>query len=332
MSWLLLSLLVPLSALAAIPPWPNASVVDYRTHCAKDSVNCETFPRDPLLGYRLGANLDAVFQEYVGNEVLAEYRVHTDFAGRRRTPVVDDRLAKKYAVFLGCSLTFGQAVPADQTYPAVFGAHAPQFRPYNYGVQGWGPNQWLVQLEKKNLRKEIPEKDGIGVLMLIDNHIRRIVPSLGYLSWPSARESPSYALDANGEPVFEGSYEEAHPIRTNLLGWLARFSQWAKIPMDWPPEGRATDNVLLVKMIQKISRLFREKFHTPHFYVVIHPGEYELGKLIPALQGGGTRVLDYRSLYDFRDPKYHLPDSHDSAAAYQAIGEQLARDVASDRI
>ena len=67
--------------------------------------------------------------------------------GVRTIPRLAKGVAQRYALFLGCSYTFGDGVGDSETLPAPFGARAPAYHVYNFATTGYGPpraNEWLA--------------------------------------------------------------------------------------------------------------------------------------------------------------------------------------------
>ena len=88
---------------------------------------------------------------YGGNSYTMERipLMHTVVASRPST------ILSSGAVFsssLGCSVTFGLWVNDDETMPYV-AQYASHYRPYNYGVSGYGPHHMLAQLQSRELKK-----------------------------------------------------------------------------------------------------------------------------------------------------------------------------------
>ena len=75
-------------------------------------------------------------------------------------------------------MTFGLGVNDNETMPFYVAHFASHYRPYNYGVSGYGPHNMLAQLQRGNLTKEINENHGIAIYTFIDHHIDRAIRTM----------------------------------------------------------------------------------------------------------------------------------------------------------
>src|SRR5437879_10062020 len=80
---------------------------------------------------------------------------------------------RHFLLFFGCSMTFGLGVNDNETMPFYMAQYASHYRPYNYGVSGYGPHYMLAQLQRGDLTKDIHETHGIALYTFIDHHIDR---------------------------------------------------------------------------------------------------------------------------------------------------------------
>ena len=76
----------------------------------------------------------------------------TDAYSRRVTPIDHLEQRSSFLLFFGCSVTFGLWVNDDETMPYV-AQYASHYRPYNYGVSGYGSHHMLAQLQSRELKK-----------------------------------------------------------------------------------------------------------------------------------------------------------------------------------
>ena len=116
---------------------------------------------DPITGIRLRENAVARHQLWKGEKKIFAATYRTDNYGRRK--VVKNPTAKHFVAFFGCSFTFGNSIEDEETLPAQFAKLDKTAAAYNYGAPGTGPNYLLSMLRNRDLRNEIPEKNGIGI-------------------------------------------------------------------------------------------------------------------------------------------------------------------------
>lgn len=147
---------------------------------------------DNLLGDRLRPNMQGEGMIGLwGNETLYHILFSTDSLGRR---ISEDSIPtgtlsenpKKHAIFYGCSFTFGEGIAYSSTFPALFEQQRPDFKSYNYGVDGWGPHQTALLLDKRvNTinRSTIKEPEGFVLYTFIPDHLERVFGGSNYFAW-----------------------------------------------------------------------------------------------------------------------------------------------------
>ena len=150
-------------------------------------LNQSNFVRDNYVGFKNnpGANINAIKYNLVNRDTVFNVWYHIDSNGARKSPLNDSN-DNKYALFLGCSVTFGSGISDNETLPFYFDSSS-QYKSYNYGVGSYGTQQVTATLEKKNLRADLKERNGVGIYVFIDDHIKRSNRSLKRIStWGAA--------------------------------------------------------------------------------------------------------------------------------------------------
>jgi len=281
------------------------------------------FQSDKLLGYKPKPNTQLTSKKIRKKERKQVYDVvySTDAYSRRITPIKDsDRQSVGFILYFGCSFTFGEGVNDDETMPFYVSQLAPEYQPYNYGFRGYGPQQMLAKLQSDEITEEVDQAGhGVSVYTFIDGHVPRVIGSMRALYF--VRYHPYYTLDRDDRLVRRGSFTSGRPILTRLY-WLISKSQTLKyFRIDWP---RVNENHirLTARIISESRRLFREKFGSDAFYVLIYPGAIYYGKrLIPYLEQADIKYLDYSDL-----PSEKIPyDGHPTAKAHQAVAKRLVK-------
>ena len=165
---------------------------------------------------RLTENMDT------GGQRLHQATYTTDAYHRRITPVDHPEQRHKFLLFFGCSMTFGLGVNDDETMPFYVAQYASHYRPYNYGVSGYGPHYMLAQLQRGDLPKEIHEHQGIAIYTFIDHHINRAIGTMRvYNQWE--QHAPFYTLDAHDRLVRKGDFTSGRPLVLSCIG------SWGKV-------------------------------------------------------------------------------------------------------
>ncbi len=185
---------------------------------------------DPILGHVNLKNMQSI-AHYLDkdNKTIKEIPPVTykfDEYGRRIHPTTKNQ-KNKFAIFLGCSFVMGVALDAHQTMPYIFEQKRPNYRGYNYGVNGYGTHQILKQVQDTKWKKQINEQDGLFIMTSIPQHLYR---STGHSTKIHGRLSdPYFKEDSNGEMVYAGSLLKARPFTTisnylvNLIPKLANL-------------------------------------------------------------------------------------------------------------
>jgi len=252
----------------------------------------------------------------------------TDDYGRRIVPEHSENREKKFfALFFGCSYTFGEGLQDNETLPFYYSLFQPSVKPYNYGLSGYGPQQMLEHLKRENIKDEIAEQQGILIYIFIDHHINRVIGTMrSYSLW--ADIMPYYVLDQSNNLVRKGSFRTGRPL-LNKLYWLLNRSQVVKaLNLDYPRINKKHFE-LTARMFLESQKLFYKKFGSDKYYILFYPGSRYVQNLKPYLQKFGISYLDYSGLFNPSDPQYHIPsDVHPNSHALKLIAEKIAQDIA----
>jgi len=283
----------------------------------------------PALGYRLMPGRTARVFVKVKGRTLFDAVYTTDAAGRRLTPSGPSRDAAGTLLFFGDSFTFGEGVSDDETMPFAVARLASQHHVYNYGVPGYGPQHVLAKLEDDAIVRELDVAPPvIGVYTFIDGHVPRAVGTMRhYVSWMA--DSPCYDLDASETAVVRtGSFRTAQPWRSRLYDFFGRSQVLQYFDFSWPFHFTRRDVSLTCRIIEAARDRFRALFDSDRFYVLFYPGSHYTARIVAQLAARGVRTLDYSSLIDWNDERYHVPyDGHPTAYTHRLIAAQLVSDL-----
>ncbi len=258
-----------------------------------------------------------------GREVVSEKTIpvtyHIDSLSRRITPFTNHQPNGKYALFLGCSFTYGEAVSDTSTLPYFFGQQT-GYHPYNYGVSGYSPAQMLALLQTTNLRKQVAEKEGIAIYTYIEDHLARVAPSTRWIA-----NSNGYLPDI--DPVtlqVDGSYAEKHPVRLRLANWLYKTNIARLFNIDFPKRYSRDDYRRFVNIVRKVKERYQSQFGNDHFYVVVFPVYPLSPELRQLFKEAHLRVIDYADLFVW---KTAYDGMHPDCDAYKQVASHLAKDL-----
>lgn len=286
----------------------------------------QVYRAGPPLGYELlpGGELRMYAQSLPDGAIIHDGHAVMDNFGFRRTR--NNRDSEDAYVFMGCSFTFGAFLNNDETLPYYF-SQALDFdkRVVNLGVNGYGPNQALRDLETDHHlgRAGIgPERVRMVVYSLIDDHADRLDPTRD-------PEAPYYRLE-NGELHFAGAYREY----ADSLGRLSIMMNRSRIYPILRERFRHRIGAgeigynwrLTAAVLARMDQICRERYGVPLtlFYWDEDPAVSRL------LAESGLSVITASDVFgaDWFEYKirYYLFDYHPAAFANRVLGEFLAAD------
>ncbi|WP_428659649.1 hypothetical protein [Runella sp.] len=253
--------------------------------------------------------------------------MHVDSLSRRITPFADSTTAKrdKYALFFGCSFTYGDAVNDNETMPYYFQKDNVGYQAYNYGFFGYSPRHMLARLQHQDLTKQIAQKQGFAVYTYIEDHVNRAIPSAGWIGmydgyFPDVVESTMQT---------DGVYRFVHPLKYRFGMMVFKSKVRQHFAMDFPFAYRPKDYELTANLIKKSQEEYKKQFKNDRFYVVIYPDAVKKDSpMIGLLKARGINVIDYRNLFPFPSKKYQLQhDGHPNPEAHRLLMEQLTKEL-----
>jgi hypothetical protein len=283
----------------------------------------EMFQPDALMGYVIKPNMEVRHTKRREHELLYEAVYTTDAWGRRASVCPEPADRPRFAVFFGCSYTFGEGVDDAQTLPSAFANLAPDYAPYNYGVPGYGTQHMLALMESANLNEQIPQQQGVGVYVFIGHHAQRTIPSMRvYTTW--GREFPYYEIQ-DGALVRLAALHDARPWTTQFYDLAAKSAalQYGKI--DMPRSVNDQHIALLVRIILESKSRFEELFPGSDFVVITYPGAAQklAHRLVSALSEAGVQAVNLQHLFDDAQHVAFI-DRHPTGASNVLVAAALA--------
>lgn len=282
---------------------------------------------DPWLGHTLPPNAQIAYKMVQGSTLVYQATFTTDADHRRITPSDHLEQRHKFLLFFGCSMTFGLGVNDDETMPFYAAQYASHYRPYNYGVPGFGPHYMLAQLQRGALPKEIKENEGIAIYTFIDHHIDRAIGTMRvYNQWEE--HAPFYTLDAHDKLVRKGDFTSGRPVVSFLYWVLGKSQIFQYYNITFPVSLHEEHIRLTARIIAEARTALHQQFPQVQFYVLLYPGVSRGQDLMPYLAHAGVKYLDYSHLVDWPDPELTLADgSHPTAQGHRTVAAQLAQDL-----
>lgn len=283
----------------------------------------------PVLGFRPRNDCQVRARKTGSEGVIFDCAYTLDHFHRRVSPVAPGPDRARFALFLGCSFTFGEGVNDAETLPAQFAAAAPDFMPYNYGCGGWGPQNMYLQVQQPGFRAEIAQSSGVAIYTFIAHHVERAAGNLRLIgAWD--KPLPDFTLE-NGVLTYHGFFDESRPLQHRLGKLLNQsyFLTWRKL--DYPTHRRGQDLALVAALCAATAQRLEQMFAQVDFYVLLYPRTTEGDRLKPLLEKAGVRYLDYAPMFEPRratgpDP-YNLYDGHPTPLGYRLVAARLAKDL-----
>lgn len=252
-----------------------------------------------------------------GKTVSVTYSI--DSLSRRITPFDSSRAVGKYALFLGCSFTYGESVSDSSTMPYFFGKQT-GYRSYNYGVSGYSPSHVLALQQAVNMRKEVAEKNGIALYTYIEDHLARVAPSTRWIY-----NSNGYWPYVNPKTItVEGTYAQKHPVYRELIRGMYSSNIVNLFNINFPRRYSTEHYERFVQIVKKTEERYQKQFGNDNFYVVIFPAYPLPSELRQLFQQAHLKVVDYSNLLTW---KTTYDGMHPESKAYQQVAQTLAADL-----
>jgi len=286
---------------------------------------------DKALGYAQAPSTVARHRRSVGETQIYDVIYRTDRWGRRETPTTVGPPRTSFLLFFGDSNMFGEGLSQTETLPYYAGELAAAYRPYNYGVSGYGPAQVLALGRLLHLPREIPEHDGYAIYFFIPAHVGRVIGSSS-VSAGWGRHFPYYAMDERGELVERGDFVHGRSWTTLAYYFWTKSNLIDYLRIDLPLRHTVHDYALTAKVLKESGRVLAEQMHLRGFIVVLGQAYNTTQRQVirsvrEALIREDVASLDYTELFDMDDPQYRLSDYHNSARANRAIAARLVADL-----
>lgn len=282
---------------------------------------------DEFLGRKPIPNMRFRWLKTLGGKPVMDIAMHADSLSRRVTPFADSTSTNRnnYAIFFGCSFTFGDAVADNETMTYYFQKDNPNYQAYNYGFFGYSPRHMLARLQHQDLTKQVTQKQGIGIYTYIEDHVNRAIPSAGWIGmydgyFPDVDESSLQTT---------GVYRFVHPLKYRVGMMLFHSKVRQHFAMDFPFAYRPKDYELTANIIKKSEEEFKKQFNNAPFYVIVYPDVlHKDSPMVELLRKKGLKVLDYRKLFPFPSKEFQLQhDGHPTPEAHRLLMEQLTKDL-----
>lgn len=229
---------------------------------------CYVYDPDPQLGFWHKPDSSREAVRHCGRSLCYRARYTFDAVGRRKTG--NERRSARHLLLFGCSYAFGEGLNDRDTLSYKL-QESIDARLYNYSRSSVSAAYTLALFQSGRLAREVSEKDGLALYLLMVSHFERASFSTRN---PWLWKDPAYTLDAQGEL-------RRHPTQAATQGrlfsfyyaytWLKRRSYFLTVlARDFHSLSESQNQKLLVKMLGEAKAQYEREFHG-EFIVVIFP-------------------------------------------------------------
>jgi len=240
------------------------------------------------------------------------------------------RHSKKHLLLAGCSYTFGEGLPDEQTLSWQINAQQEGVEAYNMAFRGYGTNDVVARFMTGNPAAGITQERGLLVYNFLGFHLPR---ALGASSIPWIGSAADVEEDSKGDWYLAGSFVQAHPWRMHFHNWFNQLAIVRLFRMELPM--RVDEQYdWLARMMVEIERLYRQQTSPQNqLVVVLYPQGMKTTdprKIREALSRHHIHFIDYTAheLGEFTNGPSQIPhDGHPSAEANRFYSRILLRDL-----
>jgi hypothetical protein len=266
----------------------------------------------------------------IDGDTVCDITMTTDRFHKRVTPDHTPE-NQQFAMFLGCSIVFGEGVEDDETMPWHFQQLSGEYNAYNFGANGHATNHVLARFTCENLRKQVPEKVGVAFYIFFWDHVWRANGSMNrYVDWLSG--APYYKL-RHEKLLRDRSFRDGRKWVSLLYRLLSNSSIVKYYELDFPVKLRKKHVELVAEMVTEARNQFKKQFDTDAFYFVYYP---EWGEPDPALRAHLSACLKASDIeiIDLSMGRYHQEmtlgwDPHPSSVTHQRLAGDLLQYICS---
>ena len=289
----------------------------------------DSFVEDDTLGVKAKPNWKLKWLPVKDNITYDSIFISVDSMSRRITPAIDSLPRKNFAVFLGCSYTYGDGVTDSETLPFYFQKYTSNFKPYNYGFLAYSPLHMLALLKHYPLKKTVKETDGVGIYTMINDHLDRVIPASRWVDMTNGK----FPYLNTKTMTTDGIFCNKRRLYTYLIKNFHNSGIQRLFNIGYPRVHTTDHFILLNNIITEAREAYKKQFKNDRFYVVIFPGNPVSPELMQLMKQSKLKVLDYSDL--LHTPNKLLPYdvmlpfdvSHPKGELYNTVAAQLAKDV-----
>jgi hypothetical protein len=271
------------------------------------------------------------------DKIIWNVQMNIDKYSRRVTPFkFEKEKPDKFIMFFGCSFVFGTGINDNETLPYFLANKMKDYVPYNYATGAMGTHQLLSLMENTDLKKQVPEKNGIFIYVYANGHIERSNGFMHQRAWNL--DSPFYKkVDNKMERA--GTFSTEEPIITwfydflsNILNYSTRFGR--NFPRIYQRHTDYTCNLIVDS-----KRRFLIKYPDSHFFVSNHRLVGTVSKdLRQCLEKNDVALINHKYLGDrFLDDdpakgRVAIEIDLHPTALYNKVAAELISDILLEKL
>lgn len=244
-----------------------------------------------------------------------------DHFGRRVIPIENLNKRSKFLLFIGGSYVLSDTVNDNETYAYHIAKKLKNFSPYVYGGWWYAPTQHLRRFRNFPLKEEIPQEEGIALLLFNTSHARGILGDICFNVHDSNINAPKYSL-TNKRLKYQGTFNESELLQSTLIKVLPRTFKaslmnhcWKRMLKDQFGVYGVKDTLdedemmLIITVFKELEKVIKESFPKSKLVVLLHFfGHKFLTDLYNKSKEEQIEIykLDGNTLIDYEYPKsYH---------------------------
>jgi hypothetical protein len=200
-------------------------------------------------------------------------------------------------VFFGDSFTFGEGLSDAATLPQVFAdLLGRKQRVLNLGFSGYGPQQFLAELQTGRFDEVIGAQPRLFIFMTSAGHAERTACKPIWV-----RFGPRYALE-NGQVAWKGACYEGLSLR--MREWLENMASYRLFVEPYVQKVTHEDLELYIRILLTAVNLAKEKYGVVTLIPYIPDVGYLKGtgfgddEIVQRLRDGGAMVVDVSLVED----------------------------------
>lgn len=197
----------------------------------------------------------------------------------------------KTVAFFGDSFTFGEGLNDLDTLPqALADVFDRKIRALNLGFSGYGPQQFLREMQTGLFDKVIGPQPRLFVFLTAPWHAQRSACKASWVLY-----APRYVLE-NGTPVYKGPCAQGPALW--LRQWMGHSALYRRFVEPLLERVTHADIELYIRELNEATRIAKEKYNVPLLIPYIRtPGYLRLtgftdDEIIKRLKEGGAFVVD----------------------------------------